>query len=82
MKPPICEICNYDFRNEEGGGLLYFKKTEKDNEFDRKCEDEPGFVGHPPASAWFCKEHIEEAKKLVHLTLDEAVEILKKKFSV
>ncbi|MBU0527542.1 MAG: hypothetical protein ABH983_01630 [Candidatus Micrarchaeota archaeon] len=79
MMPPVCKICNKDFRNEEECGLLHFKKTEKDDEFDRKCEED-GFVGHPPYAAWFCKEHYEEAKKLINLTLDEAMEILRKKF--
>ncbi len=83
MIPPICELCFKDFRDEEeGGDLLYFKMTEKGREFEKRTEEEPGFTGHPPDAAWFCNEHLEEAKKLTHLTLDEAMVILRKKFKV
>ncbi len=74
MKPPICELCDKDFNPDEGGGLIYFKKTEKGLEFDRKVEQ--GMVGHPPYAAWFCQNHVEAARKVTNLTLEEALEKL------
>ena len=78
MRPPICDICGKSFDPDKEGELLYFKETEKSREFEKKAEEE-GFVGHPPNAAWFCGEHLEHARKLSHLTLDEALEILMKK---
>ncbi len=79
MMPPRCEICDKEF--DEGGGLLVFRKTEEDKEYDRRAEGEPGFVGHPPYAAWFCPAHYGEAKKLTHLTLAEATDVLRKRFA-
>ncbi len=77
MRPPICAVCNKRF--SEGGGLIQFKLSETDKE-RKKLFDQPGFVGHPPGLEWFCSEHINEAKKLKHLTLPEAMKILREKF--
>lgn len=80
MRPPICAVCDKDFRaNYNEGGLLSFQLTEKDKEILKKF-DQNGFIGHPPAKEWFCSEHFEEAKKLTHLTLPEAMKILNNKF--
>ena len=79
MMPPICEICYREFDPDKEGGLVYFRETQKGREFARRAEEE-GFTGHPPDVAWFCGSHYEEAKKLVHLTIGEAMEILKKRF--
>ena len=75
--PPICAICRKDFRDSNEGGLVYFRKTKEGKEFEEKCEK--GFVGHHPDAAWFCGDHIEEARKLKNLTIDEALEKLRKK---
>jgi len=73
MRPPICAICDKDFRTDiNEGGLLHFKLSEKDKLILEKMK-EPGFVCHPPATEWFCSEHYEKAKKLTHLTLAEAI---------
>jgi hypothetical protein len=79
MKPPICDVCFKEFHPDKEGALVYFKETEKGREFERMAREE-GMTGHPPDAEWYCGEHAHEAKKLVHLTLDEASEILKKKF--
>jgi len=79
MKPPLCELCNREFNPDNEGGLIYFKKTKKGLDFDRRVRTE-GITGHPPYAEWFCGSHCEEAKKLVHLTIDAAVKRLKKKF--
>jgi hypothetical protein len=76
MIPPICEICYRKFNPDKEGDLVYFKKTKKGEEFEEKAKEE-GFVGHPPDATWFCGDHLEEAKKLTHLTIDEAVGMLK-----
>ena len=79
MKPPICYICDKDFRDSEEGGLVYFKKRSSDHEWDKKMET-PGMTGHPPYAEWFCGEHYVEAKKLKNLTIDEAMKILRTLF--
>jgi len=79
MKPPVCEICHREFNPDKEGGLVFFRETEKGREFERRARRE-GITGHPPDAAWFCGSHSEEAKELAHLTIDEAMEILKKKF--
>jgi hypothetical protein len=76
MMPPICEICEMDFDPDEGGALLYFRKTEESRKFERKAE-ETGMVGHPPNAGWFCGNHVKAAKQLIHLPLDEALRFLK-----
>jgi len=78
MRPPICAICGKDFRHNVGeGGLLHFKLTEKNKE-ELKRFEKPGFVGHPPATEWFCDEHYEKAKTLTNLTLSEVYKIFNK----
>ncbi|MGQ9723424.1 MAG: hypothetical protein ACUVXA_19130 [Candidatus Jordarchaeum sp.] len=81
MKPPICYICDKDFRDSEEGGLVYFKKRAKDHEWDKKME-KLGMTDQPPYAGWFCGEHYEEAKKLKNLTIDEAMKILRTLFKV
>ena len=76
MRPPICDICNKKFDDKEGG-LVYFKKRPSDMEWDIRMQ-QPGMVGHPPYAEWFCGLHYEKAKDLSHLTIDKAMELLKK----
>ena len=76
MMPPICEICSKEFNPDKEGGLIYFKEAEKGRAFERRAKAE-GITGHPPDAAWFCGLHYEEAKKLVHLKIGEAVKLLK-----
>jgi len=80
MMPPICEICSREFDPDEEGGLIYFKETEDGRAFERRVKEE-GITGHPPDAAWFCGLHYGEAEKLVHLTIDDAIINLKKKYS-
>ncbi|MHC1591964.1 MAG: hypothetical protein ACXQS8_07750 [Candidatus Helarchaeales archaeon] len=76
MRPPICSICNKKF-DPAKGGLVYFKKRPSDLEWDRMME-EKGMVGHPPYAEWFCEEHVEKARSLEHLTIDEAMKKMMK----
>ena len=74
MKPPICEICNRDFRSSVSeGGLVRFKLTDADIEYNKRFE-QVGFVGHKAGEFWFCKEHYNKAKKYRDLTFIEAIE--------
>ena len=75
--PPICEICSREFDPDMEGGLIYFKETKRGRAFEKKAREEK-WTGHPPDAAWFCGVHSEEAKKVVHLTIDDAIKILKK----
>lgn len=72
MKPPICEICGEDFREDAEGGLVHFEQTEKDKAWHERMKAE-GMVGHPPEVAWFCGKHYAKANALSHLTLSDAI---------
>jgi len=78
MRPPICEICDQDFDPDSKSGLLYFKESQEGREFDRRVSEE-GITGHPPDAGWFCEEHYHEAVKLTHLTIREALKIIRSK---
>ncbi len=77
MKPPICTICNKRFKPSEKQGLIRFKLSEKDKEFNKKFE-EKGFVGHKAGEDWFCETHYKVALKYKHLSLTEAYKQIKK----
>ena len=77
MRPPICAICDKRLEDMNDGGLIYFKKSPSDLEWDKKIKQK-GWVGHPPYAEWFCKEHYKEAFKLKNLTKREAMELLNK----
>lgn len=79
MKPPICAICDKKFAPGEGGGIIYFKKTDQDIAWEKKVEAK-GMVGHPPYAEWFCAEHYAAAKELEYLTIAEAMARLREKF--
>ena len=76
MRPPICEICDTEFDFHLKGGLLYFKETPEGKEFDRRVEEE-AITGHPPDAGWFCSKHYSQAEELVHLTIQEAISIIR-----
>lgn len=78
MKPPICYICNKDFRNTiSEGGLVTFTLSKKDQNYNKRFK-EKGFVGHKASTEWFCKEHYKAAKKYSHLTLSQAKQKIQK----
>ena len=58
------------------GGLIYFKKRPTDIEWEKHMEKIKG-VGHPPHAEWFCKKHYDKASELKHLSIDEALKILR-----
>ncbi|MBN1186393.1 MAG: hypothetical protein JXB49_29225 [Bacteroidales bacterium] len=77
MRPPICAICEKDFRaKEKQGGGIQFKLSEDDKEHNRRME-EKGFTGHPAGFEWFCIKHIRIARKYKHLTWAEARPLIK-----
>lgn len=74
MRPPICEYCGLDFRDDDlqsetSGGLVRFADYEPLPE---------RMVGHPKGLAWFCSKHIADARKLQECTLQEALVHLSK----
>ncbi len=76
MRPPVCTICDEDLEEGEGG-IVYFKKRFSDKVWDRKMERIHG-VGHPPYAEWFCEKHIKLAKGFQHLTIDKALQEIRK----
>jgi hypothetical protein len=78
MKPPICEVCDNDFRkdldnNKSAGGLVSFADY---------TELPEGITGHPKGLAWFCAKHINDAKFLSNLSKSIALEQLRKKYQI
>lgn len=72
MRPPICAICQTDFREDmEGGGLVSFRLSEEDRVFNEKIKARQ-MVGHPKGQHWFCSRHIDRARALQHLSWEEA----------
>lgn len=69
MKPPYCEICNELCEPE---GYITFRRDAEGEAWDRWVQ-ETGATGHPPYGGWFCAKHLERAKSLAHLTIDEAL---------
>ena len=74
MRPPICDICFQDCGMD---GLVSFRRTPSDEEWDRMSQT-GGFAGHPPYAGWFCPEHLEAAKALRNLTIDEALKRIRR----
>ena len=64
-----------------GMRAIYFKKRKSDKKWAKMMEKK-GMVGHPPYAEWFCGKHYESAKALEHLTIDEALKILRKEFKI
>lgn len=75
MKPPICYLCNKDFRSASWhlneGGLVQFAN------FRPLAE---GAAGHPFGLEWFCKLHYEAAQMLTELPVEHALSALKLQF--
>jgi len=74
MRPPICALCDERLsEDDDQGGLVSFARTESDQDWLRRSQAEPGFVGHPPWQEWFCGRHIEAARELQHLSRGQAL---------
>ncbi|NHI92885.1 MAG: hypothetical protein EAX96_10320 [Candidatus Lokiarchaeota archaeon] len=71
MRPPKCAICGDEDFDLNIGGLIYFKKRQKDIDWEKRM-NETGGVGHPPYAEWFCPKHIQKAKEVEHLTINDA----------
>ncbi len=69
MKPPVCAICHNRF--SEKGGLIYFKETDTDKNYNKRFKQN-GFVGHPSNAFWFCEKHYKTALQFRELTKEEA----------
>ena len=77
MRPPICYLCDLDFRDSTSeGGLVQFKLTESDKASNKRM-DATGMTGHPSGSEWFCQMHLQQALKHRHLTLKEALKLMR-----
>lgn len=59
----MCEICDADLDSGDGGGgLVTFQPDDRSREWRSRAAEEPGFVGHPPDTGWFCAAHIDAAR--------------------
>lgn len=68
MKPPICALCRKRFSPSSGGSTVSFKDY-------TSLPD--GIVGHPKGLAWFCSDHIDLAEVHSHLSMAEALQIMR-----
>ena len=78
MKPPICSLCNRDFRSEHfhyksGGDLVQFADYEPLAQ---------GIAGHPRGLAWFCRDHLEQARAYAFMPCAVALSTLVDQFGV
>lgn len=71
----MCEICDADLDPSAGeGGLVTFQPDGRSREWRRRAAEEPGFVGHPPDTGWFCAAHVEAAREAARTrTLGDAL---------
>ena len=59
----MCEICDADLDPADvDGGLVTFRPDDRSRDWRRRAAEEPGFVGHPPDTGWFCGAHIAAAR--------------------
>jgi hypothetical protein len=77
MKPPKCPVCGLSIHNlpERRQGQPLFASFEL-VEFSNYRGLPDGISGHPEGLEWFCLEHAGQAKKLAHLPLNEALDLL------
>ncbi len=72
MKPPYCTICNAFIKDFDRGGLINFKKTQNNLEWEQRMKRE-NKVEHPPYAEWFCEDHYPIANQFSHLTWSEGM---------
>ncbi|NRF65565.1 hypothetical protein HLB44_01075 [Aquincola sp. S2] len=73
MKPPVCHFCNRSLdsvksRRAKAGDLVQFADY---------VPLPPGMCGHPHGLEWFCAEHVDAARALSRMRIDEAMLELK-----
>lgn len=75
MRPPICAVCERAV--DDDGGLVQFVSRATDLAWRERAK-QPGFVGHPPDTDWFCADHIELARQMAATTtIDVALKTMR-----
>ncbi len=71
----MCEICESDLdAADDDVAPVTFQPDDRSRAWRRRAAEEPGFVGHPPDTGWFCARHVDAARTAARtLTLAEAV---------
>ncbi len=77
MMPPNCCLCDNGIETGHQCELIYFSKTESDQQWHAMAATETGFTGHPPDCDWFCAIHTETAKSFIHVDLATALRHLR-----
>ena len=75
--PPNCCLCDNGIETGHQCELIYFSKTESDQQWHAMAATEAGFTGHPPDCDWFCAIHTEAAKSFIHVDLATALRHLR-----
>lgn len=53
---------------------MRFQPDDRSRDWRRRAMEEPGFVGHPPDTGWFCASHIDAAREAAHaLAFDDGL---------
>jgi len=75
MRPPLCAVCERDVKSQDG--LVRFVSRATDLDWRERAR-QPGFVGHPPDTDWFCAVHLSPARALAQAhTIDAALATLR-----
>ena len=74
MMPPDCWLCDRGRETGDDCELIYFARTASDQEWHDWAASPAGIPDHPPDCGWFCDDHVETARSLVHCDLTSAMD--------
>lgn len=80
MMPPNCCLCNKGLATGADCELVCFHKTPEQESWYAEAESRL-IPDHPPNCEWFCEDHLEAARSLVELDLDQALAKIRKNSS-
>ena len=77
MMPPNCCLCDKGLETGDECELICFHKTPEQEAWHAEAESRL-IPDHPPNCEWFCEDHVETARSLVSLDLDQALAKIRK----
>ena len=81
MMPPDCWLCDRGQNTQDDCELICFARTASDQEWHDQAASPFARPDHPPDCGWFCNDHIETARSLVHCDLKSALDHIRTKES-
>ena len=77
MIPPYCRHCGTDFRSDpKSGRRVKFKRTDAQIQAAKDARAKR-HVGYDDGRHWFCVNHFEQAQALNHLSITDALQVMK-----